>query len=138
MQWNDFQNNVKSAFADLRTDKDFVDVTLACENGQQILAHKVILSSSSPVFMDILRTNKHTHPMVYMTGIKSENLIAIVDFLYFGEANIFQENLDAFLALANELKLKGLEGPAAVEEDSKDCHPPESRESEHSASIKIN
>ena len=45
-----------------------------------------------------------------MRGVKSENLIAIVDFLYCGEANVCQENLDAFLALAEELRLNGLRG----------------------------
>ena len=31
-------------------------------------------------------------------------------FLYIGEANVLQENLDSFLALAEELRLKGLTG----------------------------
>ena len=43
-----------------------------------------------------------------MRALKSEDLIAIMDFLYFGEANIFQENLDSFLVLAEDLQLKGL------------------------------
>ena len=43
-----------------------------------------------------------------MKGIKFEDLKDMVDFLYFGEANVCQENLDAFLALAAELRLKGL------------------------------
>ena len=42
--------------------------------------------------------------------MKSEDLLAIVDFLYRGEANVFQENLDSFLAIAEELQLKGLMG----------------------------
>ena len=85
-------------------------MTLACEDGTQVEAHKVILASSSPFFMEILKRNKHPHPLIYMRGIKAEALTAIVDFLYFGEANVVQENLDAFLALAEELKLKGLTG----------------------------
>ena len=56
-----------------------------------------------------MRKNRHPHPLVYMRALKSEDLMAIMDFLYFGEANIFQENLDSFLALAEELKLKGLD-----------------------------
>ena len=44
--------------------------------------------------------------------MKSESLLAIVDFLYKGEANVFQENLDSFLAIAEELQLKGLMGQA--------------------------
>ena len=43
-----------------------------------------------------------------MKGIKSSSLTAIIDFLYLGEANLFQEELDSFLALAEELQLKGL------------------------------
>ena len=33
LQWNDFQDNVKSAFENLRESTDFSDVTLACEDG---------------------------------------------------------------------------------------------------------
>ena len=42
-----------------------------------------------------------------MRGMKSVDLMAIVDFLYFGEANVFQEDLDSFLAIAEELELEG-------------------------------
>ena len=45
-----------------------------------------------------------------MRGMKSEDLVAIMDFLYCGEANVYQENLDYFLAIAEELQLKGLMG----------------------------
>ena len=48
--------------------------------------------------------------MIYMRGIKALELVAIVDFIYQGEANIYQEDLDGFLALAEELQLKGLSG----------------------------
>ena len=41
-------DNVNSAFGNLIEDKDFSDVTLACEDGQQVEAHKVILAASSP------------------------------------------------------------------------------------------
>ena len=110
LQWNDFQENIKSAFGRLREDNDFTDVTLACEDGQQVEAHKVILAASSPFFQKLLGRNKHPHPLIYMRGTKSEDLLAIVDFLYHGEANVFQENLDSFLAIAEELQLKGLMG----------------------------
>ena len=44
LKWNDFQENAISAFGTLRNDREFADVTLACEDGQQVEAHKVILS----------------------------------------------------------------------------------------------
>ena len=43
-----------------------------------------------------------------MRGVKYEDLVSMVDFLYDGEANVCQENLDSFLAVAEELRLKGL------------------------------
>ena len=49
----DFRENVSSAFEDLREDKEFTDVTLACEDGQQVEAHKVVLIASSPFFLNI-------------------------------------------------------------------------------------
>ena len=110
LQWNDFKDNVALAFVELREDKDLADVTLACEDGNQVQAHKVILAASSPFFRDILKKNKHPHPLIFMRGLKSEVLLAIIDFLYLGEANVLQENLDSFLALAEELRLKGLTG----------------------------
>ena len=108
MQWNEFQNIVTSVFEDLRSGVDLTDVTLACEDGKQIKAHKVVLAATSPFFLDLLKKNKHPHPLIYMKGVKSENLVAMVEFFYRGEANVCQENLDDFLALADEMRLKGL------------------------------
>ena len=110
LQWNDFKANAVNTFGSLKEDKDFTDVTLACEDGKQVEAHKVVLANSSPLFQNLLRRNKHTHPLIYMRGVKSDDLLAIVDFLYCGEANVYKENLVSFLAFAEELQLKGLMG----------------------------
>ena len=110
LQWNDFQQNVNSAFGTLRNDKDFSDVTLACEDGQQMEAHKVILATSSPFFEKILQEIKNPHPLIYLKGFQSKDFVSILDFLYYGEAYVFQEDLDSFLAIAGEIRLKGLTG----------------------------
>ena len=117
LKWDYFQKNINTAIGSLREDGHFNDVTLACEDGKQIEAHTVILATSSPLFQDLLRKNKHTHPLIYMRGMKYDDLIAIVDFLYHGEANIYQENLEAFLLIAEELSLKGLTGGEHSTED---------------------
>ena len=54
---NNFQENAITAFGAMREDKELADVTLACEDGQQVEAHKVILASSSPFFQNLLRRN---------------------------------------------------------------------------------
>ena len=120
LQWNDFQENVNVAFRNLRGDETFTDVTLACEDGRQVEAHKVILAASSPLFKKMLERNKHLHPLIYMRGLKSDDLFAIIDFLYCGEANVFQENLDSFLSIAEELQLKGLMGQTGEKRNAAD------------------
>ena len=117
LQWNDFKENITASFGNLRHDDDFTDVTLACEDGKQVDAHKVILATSSPVFKNILKRNKHAHPILYMRGMKSEDLLAILDFLYCGKTNVYQEDLDSFLAIAEELQLKGLMGKTDQEDE---------------------
>ena len=117
LQWNDFKENITILFKELRNDKDFTDVTLACEDGQHIAAHRTVLASSSPFFRELLKKHKHPHPLIYMKGIKSNDLVTIMDFLYFGEANVLQDNLDSFLVLAGELNLKGLSGSSQTYEE---------------------
>ena len=79
---------MNTPFGVLRNDKEFSDVTLACEDGTHVEAHKVVLISLSPFFMEILKKNKHSYRLVYMRKVKSENLISILDFLYNGKANL--------------------------------------------------
>ena len=76
LQWNEFNENVTSAFVRLRDDKEFTDVTLACEDGQQMEAHKIILASSSPFFEKMLQKNKHPHPLIYFKGFHSHDLVS--------------------------------------------------------------
>jgi len=107
LRWNDFEANISSAFRELREDKDFFDVTLACDD-DQIQAHKVILSACSPFFRTVLRRNKHEHPLLYLKGVKYIDLVAVLNFMYHGEVNVAQEELNSFLAVAEDLKIKGL------------------------------
>ena len=95
LKWNDFQDIVQTSFAELRGDTDFTDVTLACE-GRSIKAHKVILSASSPFFKRLLKTHTHPQPFIYMRGMSANDLTAMVDFIYLGEASVFKSSWKIF------------------------------------------
>jgi len=107
LRWNDFETNISSSFRELRDDKDFFDVTLACDD-EQIQAHKVILSACSPFFRNILRRNVHPNPLLYLKGVKYADIQAVLNFMYHGEVNVAQEELNSFLAVAEDLRVKGL------------------------------
>merc|ERR1719315_724529 len=108
LKWDDFQKNHSESLRDLRGDQEFSDVTLACEGDIQIQAHKIILSASSPFFKSVLMKNKHPHPLLFLKGLKNSLLASILDFIYDGEVNIAHEDLNEFLAAAEDLKVKGL------------------------------
>jgi len=107
LRWNDFESNISLAFRELKDNEDFFDVTIACED-EQINAHKVILGACSPFFRDILRRNPHQHPLIYLSGVKLVDLQSVLNFMYHGEVSVAQEELNTFLAVAEDLKVKGL------------------------------
>jgi len=107
LRWNDFETNISNAFRELREEKDFFDVTLACDDSQ-IQAHKVILSACSSFFRNVLRRNPHQHPLLYLKGVKYKELLSVLNFMYMGEVNVAQEELNSFLSVAEDLRVKGL------------------------------
>lgn len=109
LRWNDFESNISVAFRELREEKDFFDVTLSVGPGHQhIQAHKLILSACSPFFRGVLKQNQHAHPLLYLKGVGFSELQAVLNFMYHGEVNVAQEELNTFLAVAEELQVKGL------------------------------
>ena len=93
----------------LVTDEDFTDVTLACQDGQYIKAHKIILASSSSVFQAIITGVKsQQNPVIYLKGVQYEELRSIVNFIYLGETQVKQECFIGFMDIAQEFYIKGL------------------------------
>ena len=107
LRWNDFETNISSAFKEIRDDKDLFDCTLSC-GARQLQAHKLILSACSPFFKTVFKQNPHNHPLLYLKDIQFDHLQSVLNFMYHGEVNVAQEDLNNFLAVAEELKIKGL------------------------------
>jgi len=108
LKWNDFQTTVSQSFGLLRKEADFFDVTLVTDDEVQLSAHKLVLAASSSFFKSILRKSSHSHPLIYLSGVNSANLEFILNYIYQGEVQIFQEQLDSFLDVAQKLKVSGL------------------------------
>ena len=125
LRWNDFQQCIKSTFQELREEKDFMDVTISCD-GEQVKAHKVILSACSVTFRNLLKKNPapvidllvrisvnhilKNIPIHYfiVQDVDPRDLTSILDWMYQGEVNIKQDHLNSFLALAEKLRVRGL------------------------------
>jgi len=108
LAWNEFDKSTNLAFRNLLLDTEFADVTIACDDDKQITAHKVILSACSPFFRNILLRNPHQKPLLYLRGLKHEDIEAILRFMYLGQTEVNQSNLEHFLTAAKDLEVKGL------------------------------
>lgn len=107
LKWNSFHTNMSDVFQNMLVHENLVDVTLMCDNAS-IKAHKMILAACSPYFQNLFMTNPNKHPIVILSGVKFNDLKAIIDFIYSGEVNIPQDQLNSLLKTAESLKIKGL------------------------------
>ena len=107
LKWK-FCDIIPQYYQELKETKNFCDVTLSCEEGDAFEAHKIVLAASSPVLDKILLSSQHSNPFIYMKGVKSKDLSALLDFVYCGKAKIQESDLTNFILLAEELKIKGL------------------------------
>nr|CAD7195161.1 unnamed protein product [Timema douglasi] len=116
LRWNNHQPNFVSVFTSLLNNESLVDVTLAAE-GRHLQAHRVVLSACSTYFQTLFTVNPCQHPIVILKDVKYNDLKTMVDFMYYGEVNVSQEQLPAILKAkgqnccprtAEMLKIKGL------------------------------
>jgi len=107
LRWNNYQSHLVTAFESLLEDKEFVDVTLGCE-GRKLPAHKMLLSACSPYFRDLLKDNFCHHPIIVLRDVNYEDMNALLQFMYNGEVNVSQLQLNSFLKTAESLKIRGL------------------------------
>ena len=108
VEWNDHQSAWRKSLSELRAKDDFADVTLVTEDKKKFSAHKILISSCSKTLKFILKDHIHSNPLLYLSGINSENLGFILDYIYCGEVKLLQEQLEDFLESARKLEIEGL------------------------------
>ena len=104
LKWNDFERNASKSFSQLRQQRGLFDVTLVSSDQQQVSAHRLVLSACSDFFKTIFYSNTHSHPLLYLDGVDSREINLMLDYIYQGEVQIYQESLDRFLQIANKFK----------------------------------
>ena len=117
LKWKTFNEHLVEVFKDLGEQGHFADVTLVSDDQIQTPAHKVVLSACSPVLKTLLVNNPHSHPLLYLRGIKQTELQAILKFMYFGETQIFENRINDFVSLAKDLEIKEISEEQDESED---------------------
>lgn len=118
---NDFSEVFTSYIESLHKDKgfDFCDVTLVSDDDVTFQAHKILLSSQSQFLRSILKKHVHAHPLIYLHGINSSQLGLILDYIYKGEVQLYEDQLNGFLDVAEKLKINKLTQNISSGEDIK-------------------
>ena len=126
LKWNDFEKNVSKSFSQLRQQSGLFDVTLVSSDQKQVSAHRLVLSACSDFFQTIFHSNIHSHPLLYLDGVDSTEISQMLDYIYQGEVQIYQEALDRFLEIAQKFQLDGLMAEADSNNETLDMPKEES------------
>lgn len=131
MRWKDHAYNFSHSFSDLLEQNELIDVTL-CTDGYSCYAHRLVLSALSPYFRQMFTSMPANQQAfgkaivcffqfsfniyfwlifsfaVFMKDVSKQTLEHLITFIYRGEVNVNQENLDEFFTTAKALEIKGL------------------------------
>ncbi|XP_018012519.1 protein tramtrack, beta isoform isoform X6 [Hyalella azteca] len=123
LKWNNHRSTFLHILAVLRDKQLYTDATLACD-GKLYSVHKLVLSTCSDYFSSMLDRTSCKSPVIVLKDIKSDDLEALLDYMYLGEVNVRQSDLSTLIKAAECLRVKGL----AVADDE----PPPPRKSSKS------
>lgn len=106
-------DEIISGFGRLLKTESMTDVTLSCQSGLNIRAHRVILSTFSPYFKAIFESQPFSeapwhYPVIVMKDYGYSELKAIIEFIYKGEVSVPRDRLASVLQAAKALEVSGL------------------------------
>ncbi|XP_018023184.2 longitudinals lacking protein, isoforms H/M/V isoform X3 [Hyalella azteca] len=119
LKWNNHRSTFFHVLSNIRSKESYSDVTLACD-GRFYSLHKFVLSTCSEYFEEMFERTQCKHPVIVLKDINSEDLEALLNYMYVGEVNVVQEKLAGLIKAAECLKIKGLAVPDEDPMESKD------------------
>ena len=109
LTWQSFHSHVETFLKDLFSSTHFTDVTLVSEDMKKVKAHRNVLSACSPVFKELLLLDEtNNQSIIFLKGVKYQELEAILQFIYLGQATFHEERVSHFLEAASILEIKDL------------------------------
>ena len=126
INWDDFQKTSTERFRDLVGKKMFSDVTLVTSDGKRTPAHQMVLASGCSFFKKLLEEEEtiNAKPLIFLRGVDACLLEPILTFLYTGNAEVREELLEGFIALAEDLGVEGLARDGKSKETIGEDHKP--------------
>ncbi|XP_071546423.1 uncharacterized protein [Panulirus ornatus] len=137
LKWNNHKTTFFEILRVLREKANYTDATIAVE-GKFYPVHKLVMSTCSEYFSEIFERTPCKSPVVVLKDVRSQDMDALLDYMYLGEVNVNQNDLASLLKTAECLRIKGLAVPdedptklrKAPVDDRRDSPPPKRRRHE--------
>lgn len=102
LTWESHADTSSTLLANLLSEGDLTDVTLVSDDMSELRAHKVILGSVSSVFKQLFARKSDQNFCLYLSGTRTDDLHALMNFIYTGQATVDQSNIDTFFKIAKQ------------------------------------
>jgi len=101
----DHSEDIVQFFRQLRKNNAMVDVTIACHD-KKLVAHKLVLSTSSEYFDTIIEENPSVHPVIILTDITYDDMSSLLELIYNGVVRIPEDRVSQFDNVVKRFKVK--------------------------------
>lgn len=142
LKWNNHKTTFFDILRVLREKANYTDATIAVE-GKFYPVHKLVMSTCSEYFSEIFERTPCKSPVIVLKDVRSQDMDALLDYMYLGEVNVNQNDLASLLKTAECLRIKGLAVPDEdptkskkqhLQDDRRESPPPKRRRHEDSSS----
>ena len=106
ISWNTYPEHVTEMLHDMIRYKELSDVTLICDDRKELKAHKIVLSACSKVFNSIFKEHSVDNSVIYLSGIKHQEMESILDFMYVGVASFEKDRMNDLVDMTQSLEVK--------------------------------
>ncbi|XP_058463530.1 broad-complex core protein isoforms 1/2/3/4/5 [Malaya genurostris] len=108
LRWNNHKSNLVEILDALSKMECYVDCTIYVDEQVQFKAHRVVLAANSPYFQSILQDVPMDHCSILFPGVQEFEMRAILEYMYTGEVNVTQAQIEPIMEIAKQLEVKGL------------------------------
>lgn len=108
LRWNNHKANLVEILDALIKRECYVDCTIYVDNQIQFKAHRVVLAANSPYFQSILQDVPNDHCTILLPGVQAFEMRCLLDYMYTGEVNVTQSQIERIMKIAEQLEVKGL------------------------------
>ncbi|XP_043211669.1 B-cell CLL/lymphoma 6 member B protein-like [Amphibalanus amphitrite] len=107
LKWQTHVPSLCTEFMELRKNESYVDVTLVCRGGQ-IKAHRLLLSSCSPLLERLLAANQEPEATLILPDLQISCVRSLIEYVYTGEISVADCEIDGLVEAATILQVRGI------------------------------